>query len=115
MLKAVNVNVNEDTIPTRGYQRQFLKDNFELFKVLWNPINHAAEDLDPFDIRNLVNKLTLTNTLYMPYEDYKSNLMFDLRGLLVQYGAKSFTNPSPIRRINEFGKEEKYLTVKFTP
>jgi hypothetical protein len=68
-----------------------------------------------FDLGGLVNRLTLENTLYLPYEDYKSNLMFDLRGLSVQYGEKSFTNPSPIRRINEFGKDEKYLNVRFTP
>jgi hypothetical protein len=41
--------------------------------------------------------------------------MFDLRGLSVQYGEKSFTDPPSIRRVNDFSRDEKYLSVKFTP
>jgi hypothetical protein len=102
-------------LPYRGAQRKFLKDNVDLFRIFWNPVNHAGVDMDPFDLKAVVNRLTLENTLYLPFEDYKSNLMFDLRGLSLQYGEKSFTNPSPIRRINDFGRDDKYLTVRFTP
>jgi hypothetical protein len=41
--------------------------------------------------------------------------MFDLRGLAIQSSEKSFISPSPIRRINDFGRDEKYLNVRFTP
>lgn len=115
ILEDDNIVVQKDSIPFRGAQRQFLKDNLELFKLLWDAKNYPQIDAAPFDLRTIVNRLILENTLYMPYEDYKSNLMFDLTGLSIQYNDKSFENPSPISRINEFRDKDKYLSVKFTP
>jgi hypothetical protein len=92
-----------------------LKDNIELFKLLWDVRNYPQIDITPFDLRAIVDRLILENTLYLPYEDYESNRMFDLTGLQIQYNEKSFENPPIIARINEFEKKEKYLSVKFTP